>query len=327
MDEVLSQSEIDMLLNALTSGDLSPDDLSNETEAGKVKEYDFRRPNKFSKDQMRTLYLIYDNFARVAANFLSAYLRVNIQVKIASVEQLTYEDFVLSVPTPTLLTIFTMEPLPGSAILETNSGFIFPIIDLLFGGPGAMPAKLRELTDIESNVLKNLYKRLLENVNFVWSDIFEIQTNIQSTETNPQLSQIISPNETVVTVTLSTKINDNQGLINFCLPFMLLEPVLPKLTARHWFTSIDEGEAEVYKQKIRHFLDRVELDLEAVYGQTKITVRDFLNLHVGDVITLDNQVGQDMNLLVGDLLKFKVQPGMTGKKLAVQITAFAKEAE
>lgn len=323
MDDILSQSEIDLLLSALTSGELTPEDLKGDQDPEKIKSYDFRRPNKFSKDQLRTLYLIYDNFGRLVSNFLSAYLRTNIQLKIASVDQLTYEDFVLSVPTPTLLTVFNLEPLPGSAIFETNSGFFFPIIDLLFGGPGLMPRKLRELTDIEIGVLKNLYRRLLENINYVWADIFEVTPNIQSVETNPQLNQIISPNETVVVVTLSTTVNKNQGLVNFCLPFMLLEPVLPKLTARHWFASLEGVEAEVYRKKISNYLERSEINLTAVCGQSNLTVRDFLQLQVGDVITLDNVVGQDMELFVEERLKFRIQPGTVGSKLAVQVTAFA----
>lgn len=323
MDEILSQSEIDLLLSALTSGELSPEDLKQDIDTDKIKNYDFRRPNKFSKDQVRTLYLIYDNFGRLVSNFLSGYLRTNIQIKIASVDQLTYEDFVLSVPTPTLLTVFNMEPLPGSAVLETNSGFFFPIIDLLFGGPGLMPRKIRELTEIEINVLKNLYKKILENVEYVWSDLFELKTTIQSLETNPQLNQIISPNETVVVVTLSTTVNKHQGLINLCLPFMLLEPVLPKLTSRHWFANIGGIEAETYRQKIRQQLGSVPVSLTALCGATNITVREFLQLQVGDVITLDNLVGEDMVLLVEDRPKFKVQPGVVGNKLAVQVTAFA----
>jgi len=322
MDEVLSQAEIDMLLNALTSGEISAEEINKENETEKVKNYDFKRPNKFSKEQLRTLHLIYDNFARLVSNFLSAYLRSNIQIKLATVEQLTYEDFVLSVPTPTLLTIFSEEPLPGSAVLETNSGFIFPIIDLLFGGPGLMPKKIRDLTDIEIGVLKNLNAKMLENVSIVWSDIFELKTNIQATETNPQLNQVISPNETVVVITFSTTINKNPGMINICLPFMHLEPVLSKLTARHWFSSMAEGKVDILKEVIRTNLNKVSVELTALAGQSTITVRDFLSLQVGDVITLDNAVGEDMLLMVENSPKFKVQPGIVGNHMAVQVTAY-----
>jgi len=322
MDEVLSQAEIDMLLNALTSGEISAEEINKENETEKVKNYDFKRPNKFSKEQLRTLHLIYDNFARLVSNFLSAYLRSNIQIKLATVEQLTYEDFVLSVPTPTLLTIFSEEPLPGSAVLETNSGFIFPIIDLLFGGPGLMPKKIRDLTDIEIGVLKNLNAKMLENVSIVWSDIFELKTNIQATETNPQLNQVISPNETVVVITFSTTINKNPGMINICLPFMHLEPVLSKLTARHWFSSMAEGKVDILKEVIRTNLNKVSVELTALAGQSTITVRDFLSLQVGDVITLDNVVGEDMLLMVENSPKFKVQPGIVGNHMAVQVTAY-----
>lgn len=322
MEEVLSQAEIDLLLNALTSGEITAEEINKEKEADKIKSYDFKRPNKFSKEQLRTLHLIYDNFARLVSNFLSAYLRTNIQIKLATVEQLTYEDFVLSVPTPTLLTVFSEDPLPGSAVLETNSGFIFPIIDLLFGGPGLMPKKVRELTDIEIGVLKNLNSKMLENVTLVWSDIFDLKPNIQAMETNPQLNQIISPNETVVVITFTSTINRNPGMINICLPFMHLEPVLSKLTARHWFSSMAEGKVDILKEVIRTNLNKVNVELTAIAGQTTITVRDFLSLQVGDVITLDNAVGDDMLLMVENSPKFKAQPGTVGSHMAVQVTAY-----
>lgn len=322
MDEVLSQAEIDLLLNALTSGEITAEEISKEKEADKIKHYDFKRPNKFSKEQLRTLHLIYDNFSRLVSNFLSAYLRSNIQIKLATVEQLTYEDFILSVPTPTLLTVFNQEPLPGSAVFETNSGFIFPIIDLLFGGPGLMPKKVRDLTDIEVGVLKNLYNKLLENITIVWSDIYELKPSIQALETNPQLNQIISPNETVVVITLSTNINNQAGLINICMPFMHLEPVLSKLTAKHWFASMAEGKVDVLKEIIRNNLKDANVELTALVGQTTITVRDFLNLQIGDVIALDNKVGEDMLLMVEGCPKFKTQAGIVGNKMAVQVMAY-----
>lgn len=322
MEEILSQAEIDLLLNALTSGELSAEEISKEKEADKIKSYDFKRPNKFSKEQLRTLHLIYDNFSRLISNFLSAYLRSNIQVQLATVEQLTYEDFILSVPTPTLLTVINQEPLPGSAVFETNSGFIFPIIDLLFGGPGQMPTKLRELTDIEMGVMKNLYSRLLENVSIVWDDIFELVPSIQALETNPQLNQIISPSETVVVVTLSTTINKNQGLINICMPFMHLEPVLPNLTSKHWFASMDEGKIDSAKKIVKDILNEVEVELTALVGETTISVRDFLSLQIGDIIALDNLIGDDMLLMVEESPKFKTQAGIVGNKMAVQVTAY-----
>lgn len=321
MKEVLSQSEIDLLLNALSTGEVKAEELQVQTEQPKSRLYDFRRPNKFSQDQLRTLFFIHDNFGRLVSNFLSAYLRSNVQLKIASVDQATYEDFMVSIPTPTLLTAYSMAPLPGTAVMETNLAFIFPLIDLLFGGPGEMAGKLRELTEIEISVLRNLNARILENLAYVWSDIYQFEPRIESLETNPQLTQLINPNETVAIITLTSQVGKFQGLINLCLPFLTLEPVLPKLSARHWFASSASQHEPSVRERVVHNLQEAVVDLTVVGGTASLSVRDFLQLQVGDVITLDNQVGHDLTLLVEDRSKFKVQPGMLGKKMAVQVTA------
>lgn len=324
--EVLSQSEIDLLLNALTTGEIDTEEIRREAEQVKAKVYDFRRPNKFSKDQMRTLFMVHENFARLVSNFLSVYLRANVLIKIASVEQITFEDFIVSIPPPTVMTIFNIEPLPGPAVLETNSAFVFPIIDLLFGGPGQMPLNSREVTDIESNVLRNLNGKLLENLNYVWSDVYEVSTSIQSVETNPQLNRIISPNEIVAVVTFSTTIGSFEGMMNICLPYLTLEPIAPKLSSRHWFAS---GEREIDGQYeiILESLKQTPIELVALVGETDLTVKDFLELQLGNVLALDNRVAQDLTMLVEGIPKYTVQPGISERKLAVQITGYLERGE
>ncbi|MEW6661751.1 MAG: flagellar motor switch protein FliM [Bacillota bacterium] len=320
MKEVLSQSEIDLLLSALSSGELTTEDIATTAQV-KIKEYDFRRPNKFSQDHLRTLSFIHENFARMISNFLSAFLRTSVQVKVASVDQVTYEDFVVSLPTPTLLTVYTMHPLPGKAVMETNPAFTFPIIDLLFGGSGEMPRKLRELTEIEINVLRNLNARLLEHMNYAWSDIFSVSPKLEGTETNPQLTQIISPNETVAVLSLTTSVGKSQGLVNLCLPFLTLEPVISKLSARHWFSASENNKNADHSRQIETLLGAAGVCLTLIGGQTSLTVRDFLRLQVGDVVPLDNVIGNDLELEVEGKPKFKVQPGLLGQKIAVQVTA------
>jgi len=320
MADVLSQTEIDALLQALSSGEVQADTIRDDATA-KAKKYDFRRPNKFSKEQLRTLYMIHENYGRLVANFLSAYLRANIQVKIISVEQMTYEDFILSLPTPTLMNVFTLEPLKGSAVLETNMSFIFPIVDLLFGGRGEMLSAKRELTEIELHVLRRLNSRILERLTYSWSDIQSITPKLESMETNPQFTQAISPNETVAVITLSTVIGPYEGLLNLCLPYMLLEPLIPRLSASHWFAALAEGETRPdYRHVIERILARVAVDLISYCGRTRLPVRDFIQLQVGDVITLERTIGEDMDLYVDGHPKFKVQPGVTGPKMAVQVT-------
>ncbi len=324
--EVLSQSEIDMLLNALTAGEIDTEEIKREAQEVKTKIYDFRRPNKFSKDHMRTIHMIHENFARLISNFLSAYLRTNIEVKIASVDQITFEDFIVSIPSPTVMTIFNMKPLMGSAVLETNPAFTFPIIDLLFGGPGEMPKKSREITDIEANVLKNIYGKMLENLTYVWSEVNEITTAIQGLETNPQMNRVISPNEIVAVITFMTTVGDYEGMINLCLPYLMLEPITLKLSSRYWFSSPEKGQKD-QRQTVMESLEQTPIGLTAIGGETELTIKEFLALQLGDVLTLDNKIADDLILLVEDKPKYTVQPGIYERKMAVQITGYWERGE
>lgn len=321
MAEVLSQAEIDALLAALSSGEIKTEELGEEKREPRAKKYDFRRPNKLSKEHLRTLYMIHENYGRLVGNFLSAYLRTNIRVRIASVEQMTYEDFIISLPTPTLLTLFSLEPLKGTAILETNLAFVFPIIDLLFGGRGEAPVKTRELTEIELHVLRRLYSRMLEQLNYVWADAYQVTSRLDSMETNPQFVQIVSPNEIVAVVTLATTIGQHEGLMNICLPYMLLEPVISHLSASHWFAGVGEAEERAeFRESLTKIMIQVPVEMVAYCGRARIRVRDFLQLQAGDVITLDRSIKEDLDLHVDGRPKFKVQAGLVGKKRAVQIT-------
>ncbi|MBE3580457.1 MAG: flagellar motor switch protein FliM [Thermoanaerobacteraceae bacterium] len=320
MAEVLSQAEIDALLAALSRGEIKAEELKEEKPEVKAKKYDFRRPNKLSKEHLRTLYMIHENYGRLVGNFLSAYLRANIQVKIASVEQMTYEDFIVSLPTPTLLSLFTLEPLKGTALLETNLAFVFPIIDLLFGGRGETPVRSRELTEIELHVLRRLNSRILEHLSYVWADAYPVTPKLESVETNPQFVQIVSPNEIVAVVTLATTVGQSDGLINICLPYMLLEPVISRLSASQWFAGTGEAEEGVgFREGLTKILLEVPVELIAYCGRARLKVRDFLQLQVGDVITLDRSIKDELELYVDGYPKFRVQAGLVGNKRAVQI--------
>lgn len=322
--DVLSQEEIDMLLGAISSGEIQAEQLATAPEA---RPYDFRRPNKFSKDQLRTLYMIHDNFSRLLSNYLSAYLRASVQVKIASVDQLTYEDFVVSIPAPTLMTFFSMPPLKGTAILESNATFVFIILDLLFGGKGTPPEHLREPTDIEINVMRRVSQKMLEQLVYAWGEVFQFEPVIESMETNPQFNQIISPNETVALVTFTATVEDQQGMINLCLPFLTLEGILPKLSARYWFAA-QEGEVPAgFRRRIAAFLENAEVNLTALAGEAQLTVRELLDLLVGDVIVLNKQIGDPLVMYVEQQPKFAVQVGVLGEHLGVQVMDWIREAE
>ncbi|MCM8710950.1 flagellar motor switch protein FliM [Clostridium sp. SYSU_GA19001] len=319
MAEVLSQSEIDALLSALSSGELKPDELPKEEEKQKVKVYDFRSPQKFSKEHIRTLELIHDNYARIISSYLTAQVRSNVKVKIVSVEQITYEEFIHSVPNPTILTIFKMPPLSGSILFETNPQFVFQIIDVLLGGSGTGKYKMREFTDIDKNIIRHINKGLIGNLKLAWEDVLEVQTEIEGIETNPALNQTMAPTEPVALITFSVDMNKSSTYINICIPYLSIEKVLDKLVVQYWFQENNEEVLHESREKLKNRLNVVKVEVTAVLGKTNITIDDFLKLSAGDVITLDNKSSSPVKLLVEDKPYYYGKPGIIGKNLGIEI--------
>ncbi len=327
MTEILSQDEIDELLSAISTGEVESEESTKEaTEQKKVKIYDFKRPDKFSKDQIRTLQMMHETFARLTTTSLSAQLRTLVSVHVASVDQLTYEEFVRSIPNPTTLGIINMDPLKGSAILEVDPSITFTIIDRLFGGLGE-PIKInRELTDIEMSVMENIIVRILSNLRESWSTVIDLRPRLGNIETNPQFAQIVPPNDMVVLVTLETKVGEVEGMMNFCIPYITIEPIIAKLSAQYWYSSIRKGSTSENIEVIRKRLEVVTLPVIVELGSIDITVREILSLKKGDVINLVNtKLNSDMKVKVTDKVKFLARPGVVGHKKAVQITGIVEE--
>ena len=325
MQEILSQSEIDSLLDALTTGKLDVGEATQESEVLVTKPYDLRRPNKFSKDHLRSLEVVHQHFARILSSFYSGYLRAAINIEVASVGQMIYEEFMRSIPSPTVLKIFDFTTLDGLAIMETNNSVVFPLIDLLFGGPGSATDKSRELTDIEMTVVRNLYDKVLEHLAMAWQDLYEIKPVIGSIETNPRMQQLYSPNEVVALVTFSVSIDDEQrGLMNLCVPHIVLEPVISKLSIKQQFLRVSDSPKDKEVGLIRHWLGHSDIDLEVILGETDITVSDFFDLQAEDVLVLSRRVDHDLDLYVEGELKFGVQAGRVNQKLAVQVVSLTE---
>lgn len=319
MAEVLSQSEIDALLSALSSGELTPDQLAKDEDKQKVKPYNFKSPQKFSKDHIRTLELIHDNYARIMSNYLTAQLRMNVKVKIESVQQITYEEFIHSVPNPTILTIFKMPPLSGSILFETNPEFVFQILDVLLGGSGIGQYKVREFTDIDKNIIKEVNTGLIGNLRLAWEDIIEVEPEIESIETNPALNQTLAPNEPVALITFSVDMGKNSTLINMCIPYLSVEKILDKLVVQYWFQQSNEGTVTESKKQIRERLNVVDVNMSALLGTGSITVEDFLKLTIGDVITLNTKYKDPVKVQVENQPCFMAKPGVIGKCRGVQV--------
>ncbi|PIE97894.1 MAG: flagellar motor switch protein FliM [Treponema sp.] len=320
MTDILSQNEIDQLLTAIGSGDAEPEDFRSVNDTRKIKIYDFKRPDKFSTEQTRTIKMMHETFARLTTTTLSAQLRSLAHVHVATVEQLTYEEFIRSIPTPTTLAIINMDPLPGSAVLEIDPAITFAIIDRLFGGKGHGIKIQRELTDIEASVMEGVIVRILANMREAWTMVIDLRPRLGKIETTPQFAQIVPPNDIVILVTLEVKVGEEEGMMNFCLPYVTVEPVVSKLSTQYWFTATRRSSTTQHMEILKEKLSTIDVDVVAEVGSINLTVRDVLNLRFGDVIRLPHvQVGDPLTLSVGKRKKFFCQPGVLGKKSAVQI--------
>jgi flagellar motor switch protein FliM len=322
MTEVLSQDEIDQLLSAINNGESADtEEIRAPADNRKIKIYDFKRPDKFSKEQIRTVQIMHETFARLATTALSANLRSMVHVHVASVDQLTYEEFIRSIPTPTCLAIINMDPLKGNSILEIDPAITFSIIDRLFGGTGEGNKVQHELTDIEQSVMEGIIVRLLGNMREAWGQVIDLRPRLGQIDTNPQFAQIVPPTEMVVLVTLETKVGDVEGMMNFCIPYLTIEPIIGKLSAQFWYSNAHQVASTEDLSVLKEKLLNVDVTLVAEVGRIQVPVGDVLALAPGDVIRLyDTRVGDPFSLAVGSVPKFECRPGVLGRKMAVQIT-------
>lgn len=325
MSEVLSQSEIDALLTAISSGELDAEEIRKEEVQKKVKSYDFKRAYRFSKDQTRSLTRIHENFARLLTSYFSAQFRTFVQITVASVDQLPYDEFIRSIPKMTILNIFEAFPLEGRLVMEVNPNIAYAMLDRLMGGQGVSSEKFRSLTEIETIVMEKIFNKALENFAEAWKTVIDIEPELDVLETNPQFMQVVSPNETVAVISFSTKIGDTTGMINLCLPHVVLEPIMPKLTAHHWFSSQKKARSDKEIEQIQNRVKKASVIVKAELGSTPLTIGEFLNLAVGDVVQLDSLLDESIDVRVGNMLKFRAQPGISKKRIALQVTEVLNE--
>ena len=324
MGEVLSQDEIDNLLKALITGELDADEMKN-TDERQVKDYDFARPAKFSKEHLRTLEIIFEHFGRLLATNLPAYLRKSVSVDVVNSEVVIYSEFSNALSNPVLLGVVGMDPLMGNVIMEMASNLGFAIVDRLLGGVGNSLEKERDFSEIELSILERVFTICVNLLHEPWENVVEITPRLNRIETNSQFAQIISPSETIAIVTINLKIGDVEGLMNICLPYTTLEPVMDKLNTKYWFSTMKEKDSNSYEAAIENIIDNALIPMKAVLGTSKINVQDFVNLQLGDVIRLDRKVDDELEVYVGNIKKFKALPGYSDNKYAVRVTEILRE--
>ena len=320
MADVLSQSEIDALLAQLSSGEVDADEMREVQQEKKVKLYDFTSPKKLAKDQLRTLQIIHENFARLLNTFLSGYLRTYIHAEVKNVEELSYYEFSNSVVNPAVLSIVNFQPLTGQIIVDLSPAIAFNIIDRILGGSGKPFNESRTFTEIELTLIKKLKRQIISLMEQPWENVIELDPKLDKIETNSQFAQIVSPNETIALVTLSLRIGEVEGLLNICLPHLVIEPIIDKLSTKFWFASISKSVEEDDKIKLQKRIEKAEVEVSAELSATQITVRHFLGMQIGDVIGLDTPADGEIVLCIGEKMKFRGVPGVNNNRLAVKIT-------
>lgn len=325
--DVLSQNEIDALLSALSTGEMDAEELKKEESENKVKVYDFKRALRFSKEQIRSLTRLHENFARLLTTYFSAQLRTYVQIGVASVDQLPYEEFIRSVPKMTLLNVFEAQPFEGRILMEVNPNVAYAMLDRVMGGSGAGMNKIENLTEIETRIMSQLFENTLDSFKEAWTSVIELDPFMVDLEVNPQFLQMVSPNETVVVISLNTTIGETSGMINICLPHVVIEPIIPKLSVHHWMQNKKKtripGETEFIEQKLKNAFLPFKVEL----GSSEMSIEEFLHLSIGDCIELNQRINQPLVIKVENNPKFYGQPGKMKKKLAVQIIETIKEDE
>ena len=324
MADVMSQEEIDRLLNQISSGEFDVDEMANQNEK-QVKNYDFARPSKFSKEHLRTLEIIFEHYSRLLSTELPAYLRKNVQVDVVNSEVVIYSEFSNALSNPVLLGVINFEPLKGNVIMEIASNLGYAIVDRLLGGEGAALDKNREFTEIELSILERIFNICVNLLREPWKNVVNINPRLERIETNSQFAQIISPSETIAIITISIQVGDVSGLMNVCLPFICMEEVMDKLNTKYWFSTMQERDENSYEEAIESLISKALVPVKAILGTSKISVGDFVNLQVGDVIRINRKVEDELDVYVGDIRKFKALPGSFEDKYAVRVTEIVRE--
>ena len=329
MADILSQEEIDALLGALSSGEIQTDDLKDEDAERnlKVKPYDFYRPSKFSKEQIRTIYMLHETFGRLWSSTLSGILRNYVSISVSSVDQVTYQEFMQSIPNPTITATFTLSPLEGKALIEFSHTIGFPIIDRMLGGNGVSNMQARELTEIESQVLSNLIDEGMLFLKDAWSSMIDLNPDLLDIESNPLFVQIVPPSDMILLITMEARIGNISGIMNLVYPYVLLEPILSLLSAQTLYAVGQRGATEESRERTTQILDKVEVPVVVELGTAHCFMREILELEAGDLIMLGTKTYQDLRVMVGKIEKFRCTPGLVGKQRAAQVTEVIADSE
>lgn len=320
MNEVLSQNEIDKLLHALSSGEIIPEaSIVDNKDKTNYKKYDVRSPKRFSKDDIRILQLVHEDYARIVSSYLTAQIRTSVKANVELVDQVTYEEFIKSISAPTILCSYKMPPFAGTLLFETNPQFVFQVIDIMLGGKGTTVYKARDFTEIEKNIIRSVDSKLIGNLKMAWEETLKVEPELLGIETNPALNLTMAPNDPVALIMIGVNINGIKSMINLCIPYLSIENTFNRHAANDWRGDANARRNPEERKQIEKDIRSVPLDVDAVLGTAVIPLRDFVNLQVGDVIELERSAEETIDLLVSGKPHFKVVPGTFKKNRAVKV--------
>ncbi|NQS98113.1 MAG: flagellar motor switch protein FliM [candidate division Zixibacteria bacterium] len=318
MSKILSQDEIDALLDNVSKTQ-SFEQIEKARERS-VHLYDFKHPDRVSKDQLRTLRTIHDGFARTFSTHLSTILRTMVDINLLSIDQVAYSEYMMALSEPSCIYIMNSKTLDGRAILEVNPQLSLLIVDRLLGGTGrSLTSELREITLIEQNIIRKIIDRAMEILNEVWHNIVPVDFEYDSYEANPQFVQIAPASEVAVIIFFEILVRDLTYPLNICFPYFVLEPIMQKLTVQSWLAQIQRKAPEDASVVIKDKLTYTKVPLIVRLGQKKITLRELIHMRDGDVIVLDTKMKDDLSITVKERIKFVGRAGNLGKKKAVKI--------
>ncbi len=326
MGDTLSQEEIDSLLSALSTGELNPDEL-DETDKKSVTNYNFARPSKFSKDHLRTLEIIFENYGRLLSTNLPGLLRKTVQVEVMNAEANVYSEFSNALSNPVLLGVVDFAPLDGSVVVEVATNLGFAMVDRLLGGGGEPLEKSREFTEIELIILERVLEVCTNLFVEPWASVVELEPRLERIETNSQFAQFISPTEMTAIVTMNIRIGEIEGLMNVCIPYSCVETVIDKLNTKYWYSTIKAKDDGSYTEVMESLIDHAKIPVRAMLGRSRISVNDFMNIQIGDVIKLDTKVDDELEVYTGNIKKFYALPGATSDSYAIRVTSVIREEQ
>ncbi len=332
MSDILSQAEIEALLTSLNpseEGEPTPEAGAAPKVVGTAPKakptnflsyelYDFRRPDKFSKEQLRSLQMLHETFGRVGGTSLSAFLRNTVQIEMISLEQVPYEEYLRSI-NQSVFVITSMPPLSGQAVVEIEFSLVFAMIDKLLGGPGRTIDRT-VLSEIEEPLVRQLIERMFAALKTAWEGIVIINPGIEGMETSAQFVQIAPPSDIVVSILFEVKVGDIRGAMSLCIPYMVLKPITTKLSSQRWFTSGQRKGSAAQKSQLFNHVKNTRVDLSIALGTASLKVRDFLQLNKGDVLVLDQRRDKDLLLSVSGAPKLLGQPALEGKRIVFTVT-------